>query len=224
MIADIINFLSQASTITIVVGYIFALWLALTIWSWFDVSSRTSNIFYRFGAIVLVALGSLLGFVIYLMLRPAQTKDEVQFRHLEEKIFEAQSKAALCNDCGEVVEPEFSYCASCGVKVRKNCSNCERELSYTWNVCPYCAHTQKETDDKVTISEEIKVEEILEPGTPPQLAVISFIKKLRLSMPNVLLKRGGKKRGRPRKEKKEISVKRPRGRPRKQIAPVSSEA
>jgi RNA polymerase subunit RPABC4/transcription elongation factor Spt4 len=223
MVADFINFLSQASTITIVVGYIFALWLALTIWTWFDVASRTSNIFYRFGAIVLVALGSLLGFVVYLMLRPSQTVEEVQFRYLEEKIFEAQSKAALCNSCGEVVEPEFSFCASCGVKVRKNCGNCERELSYTWNICPYCAHPQKETD-KVTITEEVKVEEVLEPGTSPQLAVLSFIKKLRMPIPKVSLKRGGKKRGRPKKEKQEVSIKKPRGRPRKQIAPVSSEA
>lgn len=222
MIADIINFLSQASTIAIVLGYIFALWLALTIWTWFDISSRTDNVLYRLGAIVLVALGSLLGFVIYLMLRPAQTKDEVQFRQLEEKIFEAQSRAALCNDCGEVVEPEFSYCASCGVKVRKKCEKCDGELSYTWNVCPYCAHDQKETD-KVTVTEEVKVEEVLEPGRP-KLAVLSLIKRLRVPVPKISLRRGGKKRGRPRKEKQEISIKRPRGRPRKEIASASSEA
>lgn len=222
MVADIISFLSQTGTITVLLGYIFALWAALTIWTWFDIASRTDNFFYRLGAIILVALGFLLGFVIYLILRPAQTKDELEFRFLEEKIFESQSKAALCHNCGEVVEPEFSFCAHCGTKVRRVCENCERQISFTWNICPYCSHPQGEVPARP--EEKVEVTEILEPATP-RVRIFSLIRSVRLpNLPKFSLRKGGKKRGRPRKERVEVGIKRSRGRPRKEISPVSTEA
>jgi len=226
MVADIISFLSQSGTITVIVAYIFALWAALTIWTWFDISNRTKNVFYRIGGLILVALGSLLGFVIYLMLRPSQTRDEVEFRELEEKIFESQSKAALCFNCGEVVHPEFTYCANCGEQVRKHCQNCERETSFTWNICPYCSHPQKETP-KLPIIGDVAVGNSAETRRWGKIvSVLSIVKSVRLpKVSSFSLKKGGKKRGRPKKENTDIETrKRPRGRPRKEITPISSGA
>ncbi|MCH8821363.1 zinc ribbon domain-containing protein [Patescibacteria group bacterium] len=226
MVADILNFLAQSSTTTIIVAYIFALWAALTIWTWFDISNRTRNFFYRIGAMILVALGSLLGFVIYLMLRPSQTRDEVSFRELEEKIFESQSKSALCFNCSEVVHPEFTYCANCGEQVRKNCQNCEREISFTWNICPFCSRPQNEIP-KLPIIGAVAMEDGVESSRWGKIiSVLSIVRRIRLpKVSGITLKKGGKKRGRPRKEKTETETsKRPRGRPRKEITPISSEA
>lgn len=212
MLADFINFLSQTGTTTILVAYIFILWAALTVWTWFDISARTGNIIYRFGAIILVALGFLLGFILYIVLRPSLTRAELEFRSLEEKIFESQSKSSLCFNCGSVLESEFSYCAVCGVKVRRVCPNCEREISHTWNVCPYCAHPQKDSKEleikEVTIGENVSKNGV-------RFAIFGLVRRIRF--PNVTLPRGGKRRGRPRKEHKESAPKRPRGRPRKEI-------
>ena len=219
MVADFLSFLAQTGITTILIVYIFALWAALTVWTWFDVSVRTGNVIYRLGAIILVALGFILGFILYIVLRPAHTKNELEFRILEEKIFESQSKSSLCYNCGSVLEPEFLYCATCGVKVKKVCVSCEREISHAWNVCPYCSALQKEI-------KELEVKEVRMKGivstNVSRFAVFSFLK--RLSIPKVSLLRGGKKRGRPRKEKQETSPKRPRGRPRKEITQFSSEA
>ena len=219
MVADFINFLSQAGTITIILGYVFTLWVVLTLWTWFDIGSRTTNVFYRIGSVVLVALGFLLGFVIYLIMRPSQTRNELQMRLLEEKVFESQSRSSFCYNCSEVVEPEFLYCANCGTHLRKNCEGCDREISYIWNICPYCAHRQKEKIKEV-------IEDFETPATAgsvrPNIRILAFIKDLRL--PKISLARGGRKRGRPRKEKVEVAPKRPRGRPRKEIATAPREA
>ena len=226
MVADTLNFLSQSSTITIILAYLFALWAALTIWTWFDVSNRTRNFFYRIGAMILVSLGSLLGFVIYLMLRPSQTRDEAEFRELEEKIFESQSRSALCFNCSEVVHPEFTYCANCGEQVKKSCQNCEREINFNWNICPFCSHPQNDIP-KLPIIADVDIENGLEPKRWGKIiSIFSIVGRVRLPrISGIKLKKGGKKRGRPKKEKAEIETsKRPRGRPRKEITPISSEA
>ena len=217
MVADFINFLSQTGTTTILIAYIFTLWVALTIWTWFDISARTGNFIYRLGAIILVALSFLLGFILYIVLRPAHTKDEVEFRTLEEKIFESQSRSSLCYNCGSVLEPEFSYCATCAVKVRRLCNSCDREISHTWKICPYCAQPQKDIENI-----EVKAVGVGEVSrlNGSRFAVFSFVK--RLILPKVSLRMGGRKRGRPRKEKQEAAPKRPRGRPRKEITQSSS--
>ena len=212
MVADFITFLSQTDTTSILIAYVFTLWAALTVWTWFDISNRTGNIIYRFGAVILVALGFLLGFILYIVLRPSLTRDEVEFRSLEEKIFESQSKSSLCFNCGSVLEPEFSFCATCGVKVRRVCPNCEREISHTWNVCPYCSHPQKESND-------LEEKKMVPTGNFYRnrfgFAIFGFVRRIKI--PRVNLSRGGKKRGRPRKEQEDTAPKRPRGRPRKEI-------
>lgn len=223
MVADLLGFLSQSAVLTALIAYIFALWVVLTIWTWFDVSARTGNYIYRLGALILVALGSLLGFVIYLMLRPFHTKDEVDFRLLEEKIFESQSLGALCYNCDEVVEPEFTYCVNCGVRVKDECVNCQRMINHLWKICPHCS-TPKNRELK-------KESSVLETTEGNRLLVIRapiislFVMVRNIILPKVSLGKGGKKRGRPKKEKVEDnSVKRPRGRPRKEITSVSTEA
>ena len=57
---EVISFLTSSLTITLLVAYVFALWAALVLWTWFDVSDRTENTLYRLGAVLIVATGSVL--------------------------------------------------------------------------------------------------------------------------------------------------------------------
>jgi len=207
MTADFLSFLSKASTIGILLGYVFALWVALTVWTWFDMANRTSNMWYRLGAVTLVALGFLPGFAIYLILRPSQTKEEFQLHFLEERVFESQSRSAFCYRCGEMVENEFAFCTNCGASLKKACESCGQQINFSWKVCPFCAHVQKERQ----ASSQLPIFSESVGGGSRAESFFNFIKSLRL----VPRKQGGKKRGRPRKEKPEPQVKRPRGRPRK---------
>jgi len=136
--AEVVAFLSNSLTITVLVAYIFALWAALVVWAWFDVSSRTDNSLYRLGAILMVATGALLGFAIYILLRPNLTKEEVQLREIEEALLTSQATLNICPSCHTSAKEDFEYCSSCSFKLSVACQNCDRKTSVAWSTCPYC--------------------------------------------------------------------------------------
>ena len=143
MIADFIYFVSNSLTVTVLVGYIFALWAALVVWTWIDISSRTSNIPYRLGAVLIVVTGAALGFAIYLLLRPSLTKEDAQLREVEEAILASQSQFQSCPDCYNIVREDFAFCPNCATKLLTACPHCNRETNIAWKVCPYCGERQK---------------------------------------------------------------------------------
>jgi len=146
---EVISFLTSSLTITLLVVYVFALWAALVLWTWFDVSDRTENALYRLGAVLIVATGIVLGFAIYLLLRPGSTKDEIQMRRVEEAILSSQAHLYTCPECFSVIKEEYLYCTNCAVKLVEACGNCSSNINITWNVCPYCGTKQpRETVEK----------------------------------------------------------------------------
>ncbi|MEX0616890.1 MAG: zinc ribbon domain-containing protein [Candidatus Woykebacteria bacterium] len=218
MVADVINFLSQANTISILLFYVFALWAGLTIWTWFDISSRTDNFLLRFIAVVLVAVGAIVGFAVYLMVRPSLNKGEARLKLLEEKILESQGRLSLCQNCGEVADPEFIYCVNCGLQVRKECENCKRAINLSWDFCPYCASAQRGSLAS-KVSEVVELSEAT--GEKIGTRLLSLLKRIRLPK---FPRQEVRKRGRPRKITiEEPKTKRPRGRPRKEVSPGSAE-
>ncbi|MDP2720865.1 MAG: zinc ribbon domain-containing protein [bacterium] len=148
MAADVIAFVSNSLTITLLVGYIFALWAAIVAWAWIDINTRTDNTFYRLGAVLVVATGAILGFAIYLLLRPNLTKDEEKLREVEEAILSSQSQFLTCPDCYHAVKEDFSYCPNCSRKLVGACTSCSREINNSWNACPYCGTRQREVEIK----------------------------------------------------------------------------
>ena len=148
MVADAIGFVSNSLTITLLVAYIFALWAAIVAWTWIDINTRTDNAFYRLGAVLIVATGAILGFAIYLLLRPSLTKDEEKLREVEEAILSSQSQFFTCPDCYYAVKEDFSYCPNCSRKLVGACTSCSREINNSWNACPYCGTRQREVEIK----------------------------------------------------------------------------
>lgn len=158
MVANIVNFIANSLTITVLVAYLFALWAALVAWTWFDISARTNNIWYRFGAILIVATGAIFGFAIYLLLRPALTKEEAQMREIEEAIFASQSGFLACPSCHFSVREGFSFCPNCSMKLSAKCSSCGKSINVSWNGCPFCGKEQKVAAELKPVEEPAAVE------------------------------------------------------------------
>jgi RNA polymerase subunit RPABC4/transcription elongation factor Spt4 len=207
MLADIITLLSNRIFSIALISYAFIFWLALIFWVAIDVSSRSNNWFVRFGCILLAWL-PVLGFVLYLIVRPQSTLEEEKLHGLEEKILASQSQSFICPNCLELVRDDFVFCPGCGINIKRECPSCQRLLEIVWTQCPYCGIALARTA-LPTIKE-----------TPPQLPNGNrffgvFRKFFNTAAVPSEVKR---KRGRPRKEKPiEPEVKRPRGRPRKNV-------
>lgn len=117
-----------------------AFWLALIIWTFRDMRSRSRDIFAQILAALLVAVLFLPGWVIYWMLRPKETLAEAYERSLEEEaLLQGIEEVLVCPGCGARVQGEFVMCPSCHTKLKKSCQNCGRALNLRWGVCPYCS-------------------------------------------------------------------------------------
>lgn len=203
--SDIVTFLSNTLVSIILFGYVIIVWFALVVWTTLDVFNRTNNWVYRILAVILVGIGTIFGFIIYLLVRPPTTKEDRRFHELEEKLLETQARSFLCPQCRDLVREDFLYCPTCGLALKRECPSCQRGLEIVWTQCPYCGFKVGAgvlPSLAVTVSENSS-------------SLFSRMTKLFTSAAKPSeVKRG---RGRPRKTTvPELpEVKRPRGRPRK---------
>lgn len=121
--------------------FVIIFWVALVFWTWRDVRSRTQDTILQITATLLVAVFSLGGLFIYLIVRPRQTLAELYERQLEEESLLAEmTERQTCPTCHYRVDNEFQVCPSCGTKLRRPCPRCDHLLELKWNVCPYCGY------------------------------------------------------------------------------------
>ncbi|HEY4688499.1 MAG TPA: zinc ribbon domain-containing protein [Anaerolineae bacterium] len=124
-------------------AFVFALWLALIIWTFRDMRSRSRDIFAQILAALVVAVLNLPGILIYVMLRPKETLAEAYERSLEEEaLLQGIEDVEHCPGCGQRVRAEYLVCPNCNTKLKKGCRSCGRAIHLRWNVCPYCATPQ----------------------------------------------------------------------------------
>jgi RNA polymerase subunit RPABC4/transcription elongation factor Spt4 len=122
-------------------AFVAIFWISLVFWAWRDVRSRTQDVLLQITATALVAIFSLGGLFIYLIVRPRQTLAELYERQLEEESLLAEmTERQTCPTCHYRVEGEFQVCPSCGTKLRRPCPRCDHLLELKWNVCPYCGY------------------------------------------------------------------------------------
>lgn len=150
MLASSVEFIANSLTITVLVAYVFALWAALLVWTWFDISARTDNPLYRLGAVLIVATGSVLGFAIYLLLRPTFTREESEMHAIEEAFLASQSQLLACPSCRQAVREDFAFCPSCSHKLQEECPGCSREIAVVWDACPYCGRQKTKLQPEKT--------------------------------------------------------------------------
>ena len=89
----------------------------------------------QFLTILLPLFLPLLGFLIYFLVRPAQTKAE---RVYEKELLDLQKDLLTCPHCGAPIKEDFIFCPQCGKEIFDHCPNCGRLVKKDWQYCPYC--------------------------------------------------------------------------------------
>jgi RNA polymerase subunit RPABC4/transcription elongation factor Spt4 len=137
------------STAMFVVGaYFFALWIGMVVWTFRDIRLRTRDVLAQVLATLMVAVLTLPGLLVYLLLRPHTTLAEDYERSLtEEVILQDLEEHRICPSCQRRVEPDFVICPSCHHQLRVRCVGCGRLLHLDWDVCPYCGRYRDQSAD-----------------------------------------------------------------------------
>ena len=118
-----------------------ALWLAIIVWTYQDIRSRSRDWLLIILAVALVTFVPVLGLLMYLLMRPKQSLAEQYDRALEEEaLLQALEERVTCPKCHSRVEKDYVLCPTCYTPLRKPCPECSRLLALEWDVCPYCGH------------------------------------------------------------------------------------
>jgi RNA polymerase subunit RPABC4/transcription elongation factor Spt4 len=120
-----------------------AVWIALVIWTFRDMRSRSRDVFAQVLAALVVAILNVPGLLLYLILRPRETLTEQYERALEEEaLLQEIERRNVCPGCGNPTKEDWRLCPYCHTKLKKPCQHCSRLLELPWTVCPYCEETQ----------------------------------------------------------------------------------
>jgi RNA polymerase subunit RPABC4/transcription elongation factor Spt4 len=121
------------------IGYGLLLWLAIAVWTYRDVRERTRDPFAQIFAVLIVLAFSLLGLLVYLIVRPRETLAEAYERSLEEEaLLQELEDQRACPSCKRRVQDDFILCPYCQFQLKEACARCEKPLSHNWVACPYC--------------------------------------------------------------------------------------
>lgn len=115
------------------------IWVAVSLWVWRDISSRTKNIIAIIFCFLLVLCLPLLGLIIYLLVRPHSTLQEessMQLFHASVLDHDITS----CPECKNLVRKEYKFCPHCSASLKKKCPNCNAEVNPVWNHCVACGY------------------------------------------------------------------------------------
>ncbi|NDJ54060.1 MAG: zinc ribbon domain-containing protein [Chloroflexi bacterium] len=131
------------AVVAIVAATLTALWIALIIWTYRDMKSRSRDPFAQIMAALVVAILNIPGLLVYLILRPQETLAEQYERALEEEALlqEIEGKS-VCPGCGSPIKQDWRLCPYCHTKLKKPCEACSELLELSWTVCPYCEAPQ----------------------------------------------------------------------------------
>jgi RNA polymerase subunit RPABC4/transcription elongation factor Spt4 len=121
------------------VAVLAATWLSLVLWTAKDIRLRSDDRLAHILAVIAVALLTVPGLILYLLLRPRRTMEEEYQASLEEEALLASIAGRVtCPGCGRAVDPDWRLCPFCSTLLRKLCADCGRMLELAWNVCPFC--------------------------------------------------------------------------------------
>jgi hypothetical protein len=129
-----------------------ALWFALAIWTFRDITARTTNPVTHIFSTLMVVLFWVPGAIIYLILRPRETLDEAFQRAMEEEyLLQDLDDFPICPSCRRSVHDDFLFCPHCTVELRRGCQSCSRPIDVRWEACPYCGTSQRAVDEPVIV-------------------------------------------------------------------------
>jgi DNA-directed RNA polymerase subunit RPC12/RpoP len=199
---------------TLFVVALVVFWLVIIGWVWVDSSERTSKKGLKVGYILLVIFFNIFGLIIYLIIRPSETIEEIYWEDLERRYLKYEtSELGDCPRCGSQLYPGYVFCTNCGYRLKVKCPQCGVLIDKDHVFCEYCGFKIKE---RATVQEEhptVKVmeeqitatkreaEKTVESRMTKYKTGNSFVVKLGNSIVSSVSKLGGKK-----KEKDEEQV------------------
>ena len=183
-------------------------WLVIIGWVWVDSSERTSKKGLKVGYILLVIFFNIFGLIIYLIIRPSETIEEIYWEDLERRYLKYEtSELGDCPRCGSQLYPGYVFCTNCGYRLKVKCPQCGVLIDKDHVFCEYCGFKIKE---RATVQEEhptVKVmeeqitatkreaEKTVESRMTKYKTGNSFVVKLGNSIVSSVSKLGGKKKG-----------------------------
>lgn len=122
---------------------LFAFWIAMIVWAYRDMRSRSRDSLARLFVGLVVAILNVPGLFIYILLRPRETLSEAYERSLEEEaLLQEIEEKPTCPGCGQRVNDDWQACPYCHTRLKKPCRYCDNLLELSWNLCPHCATDQ----------------------------------------------------------------------------------
>lgn len=124
-------------------AFLFAFWIAMGIWTFNDIRSRTRDWLVITLAVALVLIFPLIGFILYLMIRPKATLAEIYDRALEEEaLLRELEETMTCHHCGVPVNEAWVYCPNCHSQLQHSCPSCGKLVRNEWEICVFCGAPQ----------------------------------------------------------------------------------
>ncbi len=145
MLADLSNTIATIIGIFVALlgAFLFAFWVAMGIWTFNDIRSRTRDWLAIGLASLLVLIFPLIGLILYMMVRPRETLADVFDRALEEESLLRELEATLtCHKCGVPVQDSWNYCSNCHIQLRFACPSCGKPMRHEWSICVSCGADQ----------------------------------------------------------------------------------
>lgn len=184
-------------------------WLVIIGWVWVDSSERTSKKGLKIGYILLVIFFNIFGLIIYLIIRPSETIEEIYWEDLERRYLKYEtSELGDCPRCGSQLYPGYVFCTNCGYRLKVKCTQCGVLIDKDHVFCEYCGFKIKEKKEtleeyptvqameKQITATKREAEKTVESKMTKYKTGNSFVVKLGNSIVSSVSKLGGKKKER----------------------------
>ena len=191
---------------TLFVVALVVFWLVIIGWVWIDSSERTSKKGLKIGYILLVIFFNVFGLIIYLIIRPSETIEEIYWEDLERRYLKYEtSELGDCPRCGSQLYPGYVFCTNCGYRLKVKCPQCGVLIDKDHVFCEYCGFKIKEKKEtleeyptvqameKQITATKREAEKTVESKMTKYKTGNSFVVKLGNSIVSSISKLGGKK-------------------------------
>jgi hypothetical protein len=139
------------------IGLIFVLfWLLVVYWVAVDSAERSRNILFRIISSLMVLLFNVPGLIMYFLIRPRATEDEMYWANLERKYLKFETMdIGECPKCNNLYTPNYLMCPTCGYELRIKCAKCGLYNEKNWKYCPYCMERNENSVNEIVVNNPI---------------------------------------------------------------------